>query len=102
MFNRRKRRRSLMALTGAGTGQRRVRVVRTTTVRDPGGDTVRVRRVRVFSFAVARVVRRVASERARPDLTGPLRLQEIKINKTTKSEKCIRKRSRVQPPRVAL
>lgn len=46
-----------MALARARTGQRRVRVVRTTAVRDPGGDAVRVGRVlRVFYFAVARVV----------------------------------------------
>lgn len=62
-----------MALAGARTGQRRVRVVRATTVCDPGGDAVRVRGVRVLSFAVAGVVRGVAGERTGPDLTGSLR-----------------------------
>lgn len=72
MFDRREGGRSLVALAGTGAGQRRVRVVRATAVRDPGGDAVRVGRVRVLSFAVARVVRRVSRKRTRSDLTGPL------------------------------
>lgn len=74
MFDRRERGRGLVALAGAGTGQRRVRIVRAAAVRDTGGHAVRVRRrVRVLSLAVAGVVRGVAGERAGSDLAGPLR-----------------------------
>jgi len=72
VFDRGERRRGLVTLAGTGTGQRRVRVVGATAVRDPSGHAVCVGRVGVLSFAVARVVRRVTGERAGPDLTGSL------------------------------
>lgn len=72
VFDRRERRRGLVTLAGTGTGQRCVRVVGATAVRDPGGHAVRVRRVGVLPFAVTRVVRRVTGERTGPDLTGSL------------------------------
>lgn len=61
-----------MALARTGAGQRRVRVVRATAVRDPGGDAVGVGCVRVLPFAIAGVVRRVSGKRTRPYLTGSL------------------------------
>lgn len=73
MFDRRKGGRGLVALARAGTGQRGVRVVRATAVGDPGGDAVvGVGRGGVFRFAVAGIVRRIAGERAGPNLTGSL------------------------------
>jgi len=84
VFDRRECRRGLMTLAGTGTGQRGVRVVGATTVRDPGGHAVRVRRVGVLPFAVTRVVRRVTGERTRPDLTGSLHthMKRIRTNKS--------------------
>lgn len=74
VFDRRERGRGLVALAGAGTGQRRVRIVRAAAVGDAGGHAVRVsRRVRVLSLAVAGVVRGVAGERTGSDLAGSLR-----------------------------
>lgn len=87
MFDRRERRRSLMTLARAGTGQRRVRVVRAAAVGDSGGDAMRVGRVvGVFTFAVAGVVRRVAGERAGPYLTGPLLGCKQKITVVTHAD----------------
>lgn len=76
MFDRREGGRSLVALAGTGAGQRRVRVVRATAVRDPGGNAMRVGRVRMLPFAVAGVVRRVSRKRTRPYLTGSLHTHE--------------------------
>lgn len=61
-----------MTFTRAGTRQRSIRIVRATTVRDSSGDTMGVCRVGVFYFAVTRVVRGIAGERTRSNLTGSL------------------------------
>jgi len=52
VFDRRKRRRGLVTLAGTGTGQRGVRVVSATAVRDPSCHAVRVCSVGVLPFAV--------------------------------------------------
>jgi len=72
MFNRRERRRGLVTLAGTGTRQRSVSIVGATAVRDSSSHTVCVRRVSVLSFTVTRIVRRVTSEWAGPDLTSSL------------------------------
>jgi len=52
VFDRRERRRGFVTLAGTGTGQRGVRVVGATAVRDPGCHAVRVCSVGVLPFAV--------------------------------------------------